>query len=35
VLDCVPRQSGGLGMSQSIPVVVLMDGTVVTGTIKP
>jgi hypothetical protein len=34
VLDCVPRQSGGLGMSQSIPVVVLMDGTVVTGTIK-
>jgi hypothetical protein len=34
VLDCVPRQSGGLGMSQSIPVVVLMDGTVVTGSIE-
>jgi hypothetical protein len=34
VLDCVPRQSGGLGMSQSVPIVVLMDGTVVTGTIK-
>ena len=34
VLDCVPRQSGGLEMSQSVPVVVLMDGTVVIGTIK-
>jgi hypothetical protein len=34
VLDCVPRQNGGFGMSQSVPVVVLMDGTVVTGTIK-
>ena len=34
VLDCVPRQNGGLGMSQSVPVVVLMDGTVVTGSTK-
>ena len=35
VLDCVPRQSGGgLGMSESVPIVVLMDGTLVTGTIK-
>ena len=34
VLDCVPRQSGGLGMNQSVPVVVLMDGTVVAGSIK-
>ena len=34
VLDCVPRQTGGFGMSQSVPIVVLMDGTVVTGTIK-
>jgi hypothetical protein len=34
VLDCVPRRDGGLGMSESVPVVVLMDGTVVTGTIK-
>ncbi len=35
VLDCVPRQSGGgLGMRESVPIVVLMDGTVVAGTIK-
>lgn len=34
VLDCVPRRSGGLGMSESVPVVVLMDGTVVTGSIQ-
>ncbi len=34
VLDCVPHRSGGLGMSESVPVVVLMDGTVVTGSIK-
>ena len=34
VLDCVPRQSGGLGMTASVPVVVLMDGTVVAGAIQ-
>ncbi len=34
VLDCVPRLGGGLGMSESVPVVVLMDGTVVTGTLQ-
>jgi hypothetical protein len=31
--DCVPRQDGGLGMNQSVPVVVLMDGTVVNGVV--
>lgn len=34
VFDCVPRQGGGLGMSQSVPVVVLMDGTVVNGVVS-
>jgi hypothetical protein len=34
VLDCVPRQTGGLGMMESVPVVVLMDGTVVPGKIQ-
>jgi len=34
VLDCVPREKGGLGMDRSFPVVVLMDGSVVTGRIK-
>ncbi len=34
VLDCVPQQGSRLGMSQSVPVVVLMDGTVVNGTIQ-
>lgn len=34
VLDCVPRQSGGLAMTRSVPVVVLMDGSVVLGKIR-
>jgi hypothetical protein len=34
VMDCVPLVDGGLGMSSSVPVVVLMDGTVVTGRLK-
>ncbi|HEX7254012.1 MAG TPA: hypothetical protein VF376_14110 [Thermoanaerobaculia bacterium] len=34
VLTCVPREGGVLGMSRSVPIVVLMDGTVVNGRIK-
>jgi hypothetical protein len=31
VMDCVPAASGGVDMARSIPIVVLMDGTVVPG----
>jgi hypothetical protein len=34
VLTCVPQEGGVLGMSRSVPIVVLMDGTVVNGRIE-
>lgn len=35
VVDCVPSLDDGLAMKSSVPVVVLMDGSVVTGQITP